>query len=310
MIEAVGEALLADVLRARSTACSRRAAGSGCRRSRWPHDRMLATRRSYTLDPQVRVPRRAHPVDPVDLATTCAAHTALSIVERRDLGAALRPHARALAGAVPRQLGGRWRARFDDTFRRMWEFYLAYCEAGFRVGYLGVSQLGLARAPVRRRLTWRSAARGSGSPAPPAASARRWPASSPTGAPSVAISARSADKLREVAGGRMHVEPLDVTDRAATVAAGAAVRDGAGRPRRRGAQRRHLVAVPRREHVGQRGVRRPAADNLMGTVHALEAVVPTMLAEGAGRIVGHRVGRRLPRASPARRPTGRRRRRC
>jgi cyclopropane-fatty-acyl-phospholipid synthase len=27
----------------------------------------------------------------------------------------------------------------------MWEFYLAYCEAGFRAGYLGVSQLALAR---------------------------------------------------------------------------------------------------------------------------------------------------------------------
>jgi len=38
---------------------------------------------------------------------------------------------------------------FDDTFRRMWEFYLAYCEAGFRVGYLGVSQLGLARHPFQ-----------------------------------------------------------------------------------------------------------------------------------------------------------------
>jgi cyclopropane-fatty-acyl-phospholipid synthase len=25
---------------------------------------------------------------------------------------------------------------FDETFRRMWEFYLAYCEAGFRSGYL------------------------------------------------------------------------------------------------------------------------------------------------------------------------------
>ncbi len=25
---------------------------------------------------------------------------------------------------------------FDDVFRRMWEFYLAYCEAGFRSGYL------------------------------------------------------------------------------------------------------------------------------------------------------------------------------
>jgi hypothetical protein len=34
---------------------------------------------------------------------------------------------------------------FDDTFRRMWEFYLAYCEAGFRAGYLDVAQIGLAR---------------------------------------------------------------------------------------------------------------------------------------------------------------------
>jgi cyclopropane-fatty-acyl-phospholipid synthase len=33
---------------------------------------------------------------------------------------------------------------FDDTFRRMWEFYLAYSEAGFRVGYLGVQQFGMA----------------------------------------------------------------------------------------------------------------------------------------------------------------------
>nr|MBA3251148.1 class I SAM-dependent methyltransferase [Geodermatophilaceae bacterium] len=35
---------------------------------------------------------------------------------------------------------------FDETFRRMWEFYLGYCEAGFRVRYLGVSQLSLARS--------------------------------------------------------------------------------------------------------------------------------------------------------------------
>jgi cyclopropane-fatty-acyl-phospholipid synthase len=34
---------------------------------------------------------------------------------------------------------------FDDTFKRMWEFYLAYCEAGFRVGYLDVAQLRIAR---------------------------------------------------------------------------------------------------------------------------------------------------------------------
>ena len=34
---------------------------------------------------------------------------------------------------------------FDETFRRMWEFYLAYCEAGFRTGYLDVFQLSMAR---------------------------------------------------------------------------------------------------------------------------------------------------------------------
>jgi cyclopropane-fatty-acyl-phospholipid synthase len=34
---------------------------------------------------------------------------------------------------------------FNDTFRRMWEFYLAYCQAGFRTGYLNVAQLTLER---------------------------------------------------------------------------------------------------------------------------------------------------------------------
>jgi len=30
---------------------------------------------------------------------------------------------------------------FDSTFRRMWDFYLAYCEAGFATGYLDVAQI-------------------------------------------------------------------------------------------------------------------------------------------------------------------------
>lgn len=33
--------------------------------------------------------------------------------------------------------------RFDEEFRRTWEFYLAYCEAGFRTGYLDVAQVRL-----------------------------------------------------------------------------------------------------------------------------------------------------------------------
>ena len=39
---------------------------------------------------------------------------------------------------------------FDETFRRKWEFYLAYCEAGFDSGYLDVAQIRLTR-PTRGR---------------------------------------------------------------------------------------------------------------------------------------------------------------
>jgi cyclopropane-fatty-acyl-phospholipid synthase len=35
---------------------------------------------------------------------------------------------------------------FDERFRKLWRFYLAYCEAGFRTGRTNVVQLGLSRA--------------------------------------------------------------------------------------------------------------------------------------------------------------------
>ena len=41
------------------------------------------------------------------------------------------------------------RLGFDPTFRRMWEFYLAYSEAGFRGGYLNVWQFGLVQQTAR-----------------------------------------------------------------------------------------------------------------------------------------------------------------
>jgi cyclopropane-fatty-acyl-phospholipid synthase len=34
---------------------------------------------------------------------------------------------------------------FDRRFKRMWEFYLAYCEAGFRTGSTDVLQAALVR---------------------------------------------------------------------------------------------------------------------------------------------------------------------
>jgi cyclopropane-fatty-acyl-phospholipid synthase len=39
---------------------------------------------------------------------------------------------------------------FDERFLRMWEFYLAGCEAAFAVGHVGNLQLVLSRAPEAR----------------------------------------------------------------------------------------------------------------------------------------------------------------
>ena len=101
----------------------------------------------------------------------------------------------------------------------------------------------------------------------------------------VAISARNADQLTEVAAGRMVVVPVDVTDRAATVAAGQAVREALG-----GLDVAVLNAGTWSSFHVEPWDSQLFADhlqvNVMGAVHTLEAVVPQMLTAGAGRIVG------------------------
>ena len=145
MIEAVGERYWPTYFGALDTLL---APGGrvGLQSITMPHDRMLATRRSYTWIHKYVFPGGIIPSLRA-IEENLAAHTKLSIVERRDLG----PHyAHTLALWRERFLTnwGRLEGAFDDTFRRMWEFYLAYCEAGFRTGYLGVSQLGLGRTPT------------------------------------------------------------------------------------------------------------------------------------------------------------------
>ena len=144
MIEAVGEAYWPTYFAALDTLL---APGGrvGLQAITMAHDRMQATKRSYSWIHKYVFPGGIIP-SIRSISDNLEAHTALSIVERRDLG----PHyARTLAVWREQFLADwdRLEGSFDDTFRRMWEFYLAYCEAGFRVGYLGVSQLGLARHP-------------------------------------------------------------------------------------------------------------------------------------------------------------------
>jgi len=109
-----------------------------------PHDRMVASRGDYSWIHKYVFPGGRIP-SVTAIERNLADHTALHIAERRSLGP---DYARTLA---------HWRRRFldnwedvaalgfDGTFRRMWEFYLAYCEAGFRSGYLDVYQFSLRR---------------------------------------------------------------------------------------------------------------------------------------------------------------------
>ena len=111
------------------------------------HQRFLATRRSFSWIQKYIFPGGIIPsLQAID--ESLAGHTTLRVTHQRELRA---HYARTLRLWRERFLGQWPRVRaqgFDETFRRMWEFYLAYSEAGFRSGYLGVSQLQMTREPA------------------------------------------------------------------------------------------------------------------------------------------------------------------
>jgi cyclopropane-fatty-acyl-phospholipid synthase len=102
-------------------------------------DRMRATRNSYTWIHKYIFPGGLIPSVPA--ITGVLAGAGLSVSDRFDFGPhyaeTLRRWRTAFAdrAAQVRDLG------FDERFRRTWNFYLAYCEAGFASGYLDVCQL-------------------------------------------------------------------------------------------------------------------------------------------------------------------------
>ncbi|HEY0812771.1 MAG TPA: cyclopropane-fatty-acyl-phospholipid synthase family protein [Pseudonocardia sp.] len=109
-----------------------------------PHDRMLASRGDYSWIHKYVFPGGLIP-SVESIQHQLARNTTMRVVEQRSLGP---DYARTLALWQENFLS-RWETvaalGFDGTFRRMWEFYLAYCEAGFRVGYLDVFQFSIAR---------------------------------------------------------------------------------------------------------------------------------------------------------------------
>jgi cyclopropane-fatty-acyl-phospholipid synthase len=109
-----------------------------------PHDRMLATRCGHTwihkyIFPGGQIPSLQAINDGL------RAHTSLRVAADYPMG---QHYARTLQEWRSRFLGATSQVGqlgFGPTFQRMWNLYLAYCEGGFRAGYLDVHQLILER---------------------------------------------------------------------------------------------------------------------------------------------------------------------
>jgi hypothetical protein len=71
--------------------------------------------------------------------------TRLRVVQRHDFGIHYARTLRIWRDRFTARLDEVAALGFDEVFIRMWVFYLCYAEAGFRAGYLNVSQLTLER---------------------------------------------------------------------------------------------------------------------------------------------------------------------
>ncbi len=108
------------------------------------HERLLETRNGYTWVHKYVFPGGILPsLTAID--DVLAAGTSLRVQESRRLGLSYVPTLQQwrhrFNAALPKiaELG------FDDTFIRMWNFYLAYSQAGFAAEYLDDWQLGIGR---------------------------------------------------------------------------------------------------------------------------------------------------------------------
>ncbi|MFJ6435819.1 class I SAM-dependent methyltransferase [Streptomyces sp. NPDC091416] len=114
-----------------------------------PDDRMRAGRNTYTWIQKYIFPGGLLPsVEAVDEVT--AAHTTLRVERCDDFGTHYAETLRLWRERFTERAADIDALGFDATFRRMWTFYLAYSEAGFRSGYLHVQQMLLTRQEAAR----------------------------------------------------------------------------------------------------------------------------------------------------------------
>lgn len=105
-----------------------------------PDDRMRASRSTYTWIQKYIFPGGILPsTEAVERVTTV--HTGLRMRQRSTYGMHYAETLRLWRERFAQRAAQVDALGFDATFRRMWTFYLAYSEAGFRSGYLDVQQI-------------------------------------------------------------------------------------------------------------------------------------------------------------------------
>ncbi|RLK59222.1 SAM-dependent methyltransferase [Actinokineospora cianjurensis] len=108
-----------------------------------PDDRLRATRGGYTWIHKYVFPGGILPSpEAIDRSLV---GTGLRVGQYRDFGLDYAQTLRQWRERFLANWAGIAALGFDDTFRRLWEFYLAYCEAGFASGYIGVRQMSIGR---------------------------------------------------------------------------------------------------------------------------------------------------------------------
>ena len=109
------------------------------------------------VDPQVHLPGWGRFPRPRRSVRPSSEHTSLEVVDHMNFGESYAITLRRWRDLFDARAERIDQLGFDGTFRRMWDFYLAYSEAGFRSGYLDVAQFVLARgARARERESERS----------------------------------------------------------------------------------------------------------------------------------------------------------
>src|SRR5690606_1190297 len=108
------------------------------------HERYLATRHSYGWIHKHIFPGGLIPSTEA-IESTVERHTELRVEGVHPFGTHYAETLRRWRAAFTAASSQVDLLGFDETFRRKWEFYLAYCEAGFDAGYLDVAHIRLAR---------------------------------------------------------------------------------------------------------------------------------------------------------------------